>query len=51
MWLQEMTLPCEQDPVLGREQGVSLSSFKVNFEILHYMWLHHVIEFYRVYVT
>jgi hypothetical protein len=44
IWLQETSysLPHEWDPVLGREQGISLSSSKVNYEILYYTQLHHV---------
>jgi hypothetical protein len=39
MWLQEAScsLPHEQDPILVREHGMSLSSSDVNCKILHYM--------------
>jgi hypothetical protein len=39
MWLQEMScsLPHEWDHVLGREQGMPLSSSEFNYEILHYV--------------
>jgi hypothetical protein len=45
MWLQEMcySLPRERDGVLGLEQGMSLSSSKVIYEILHYKYLYHVV--------
>jgi hypothetical protein len=39
MWLQETSssLSREQDPELGRVQGMSLSSSEVDYEILLYM--------------
>jgi hypothetical protein len=39
MWLQETScsLPRERDLVLGRVQGMSLSSSEVDYEILLYM--------------
>jgi hypothetical protein len=53
MWLQETScsLPHERDPVLGREQGMSLTSSEVDYDILLYTWLHHVVELYGVYIT
>jgi hypothetical protein len=38
LWLQETELfsAREQDPVVGREQVISLASSEVNYEILYY---------------